>query len=92
MIKPGKEQKLDKIPTGDKEAKLFVAIGELTFVKILPKMFSELLTNFELQVNHQGHPAIMVRGKPKLIRQVAVEADGHLAKQVKLFFATLPSR
>ena len=34
------------------------------------------------QVNHQGHPAIMVRGKPKLIRQVAVEADGHLAKQV----------
>merc|ERR1719367_1838777 len=33
-------------------------------------------------VNHQGHPAIMVRGKPKLIRQVAVEADGHLAKQV----------
>ena len=33
-------------------------------------------------MNHQGHPAIMVRGKPKLIRQVAVEADGHLAKQV----------
>ena len=33
-------------------------------------------------VSHGGHPAIMVRGKPKLIRQVAVEADGHLAKQV----------
>jgi hypothetical protein len=33
-------------------------------------------------VNHAGHAAIMVRGKPKLIRQVAVEADGQLTKQV----------
>ena len=32
---PGKEQKLDKIPTGDKEAKLFITIGEWSSVKIL---------------------------------------------------------
>ena len=35
LLNPGKEQKLDKIPTWDKEAKLFVPIGELP--KNLPK-------------------------------------------------------
>ena len=29
LLNPGKEQKLDKIPAWDKEAKLFVPIGEL---------------------------------------------------------------
>ena len=39
---PGKEQKLDKIPTGDKEAKLFIAIGELPSVKILQNRIVDL--------------------------------------------------
>lgn len=33
-------------------------------------------------VSHGGHAAVMVRGKPKLIRQGALEGDGQLSKQV----------
>ena len=42
-------------------------------------------------VSHGGHAAIMVRGKPKLIRQVAVEADGQLTKQVSFREPSEPS-
>ena len=73
------EERLDEVPAWDKEAELFFSAGEIDILLLRKSEHSRPTFS---QVNHQGHPAIMVRGKPKLIRQVAVEADGHLAKQV----------